>query len=242
MTYIIHDDNWQEILDSIAQQSTQHTWILKPSLLNNGQHIQLFCNYSQIAQHYLHPCRLNGPHVLQTYINKPHLLKQHKYNMRIFVILTQHCGAYIYPEGYFNIASTIYTEDNLLNKAAHLTNEHLNADKHHVIQIPTNRFAIFPSFYTQIRNIVTAVLHALDKDQPGCFYSSKTPVFALFGFDFMADEDQRVWLLEANHGPCFPIDKNHALQKYLYQPFWNDFIQKFHCEQSPVNSPFEQII
>lgn len=240
-TYIIHDHNWQQIVYSLAQQSSQQPWILKPSMLNNGQHIQLFSDTSQIMRHYLNPYRLNGFHVLQAYINNPHLLQQHKYSMRVFVVLTQHCGAYIYPDGYFNIASTIYTQNNLQNKSAHLTNEHLQPEQS-TTQIPTQRFAIFPPFYDQIKHIVKAVLHALEQENQGCFQSSKKPIFALFGFDFMTDTDQRVWLLEANHGPCFPINPHHVLQKHLYHSFWNDFIQNF-CQTGPrALTQFERLI
>ena len=59
------------------------------------------------------------------------------------------------------------------------------------------------------------------------FNQDKHRRLAIFGFDFMVDADERVWLLEANHGPCFPISDAHSLQKNLYHEFWHNFIASF---------------
>ncbi len=55
----------------------------------------------------------------------------------------------------------------------------------------------------------------------------KQRTLAIFGYDFLVDHDMHVWLLEANHGPCFPIDESHPLQKYVYHDFWQTFISSF---------------
>ena len=98
LTYCIHDENWQNVLNQAAK-TPDKVWILKPALLNNGQHIHLFQHLSQLKAHYLSSNRLGGSHVLQEYITPPHLLKGpsegHKYSLRMFVVLTNYHGAYL---------------------------------------------------------------------------------------------------------------------------------------------------
>ncbi len=44
---------------------------------------------------------------------------------------------------------------------------------------------------------------------------------------FLWTPSLRPWLLEANHGPCFPKSDDHPLQKYLYYDFWQALIDNF---------------
>jgi tubulin--tyrosine ligase len=48
-----------------------------------------------------------------------------------------------------------------------------------------------------------------------------------FGFDLMLDRSHRLWLLEINHGPCFPIEDHHPLQRVLYDEFWRAMLNRF---------------
>ena len=43
----------------------------------------------------------------------------------------------------------------------------------------------------------------------------------------MCDDRDHMWLLEANHGPCFPIEPHHPLQETLYQDFWKAVVAQF---------------
>lgn len=224
-SYCIDDDNWVDILN---QLSPAHVWILKPSLLNNGQHIKLFQSRQALADHYCTNQRLGGMHVLQRYIDKPHLLRDdRKYSIRVFVILTNYDGAYIYRQGYFNVAMHPYQINEINDLRPHLTNEHLQNDETNVIQIPSQRFDFFASQLIQIKYSITEVLYALQQYFPLAFQTKSKRQMAIFGFDFMADQEGRLWLLEANHGPCFPIDPHHPLQTHLYQAFWQALIGSF---------------
>jgi hypothetical protein len=236
-TYAINDVNWPRVLHAIADKYYRQgaldsldevTWILKPSLLNNGQNIKLFKELSAIEAHYLSSQRLGGEHVLQRYLSQPALLRGHKYSMRMFVVLSQQQGAYLYPQGYLNVALEPYQANDFSSLSPHLTNEHLNDEAGaNVVQIPSHRLAYFPLFYQQIQCIVKDTILALQAQYPKLFHHKNPAAFALFGFDFMADVHNRVWLLEANHGPCFPIQAEHPLQAPLYDGFWSAFIQDF---------------
>ncbi|MDR3501906.1 MAG: tubulin-tyrosine ligase [Legionella sp.] len=241
-TYCINDHNWPLILNQIADeyywQGNQYVdqidslaWILKPALLNNGQHIKLFQSLSQLERHYMSSDRLGGEHVLQHYLLHPYLLqgpeKGHKFSIRIFVVLTNYAGAYIYPRGYFNVGLRPYQIDDLADLRPHLTNEHLSDEEFNVVQVRTQQYDLFKSFYPEIKAIASATVSALQKLHPQAFITEKQRLLALFGFDFIVDNDGRVWLLEANHAPCFPISDEHPLQLNLYYDFWQALIASF---------------
>lgn len=237
-TYCIHDQNWPLILNQLTEKYylkrndlLDHVedlvWILKPSLLNNGQHIHIFQRLSQLEQHFISSRRLGGEHVLQRYITHPHLLRGHKYSIRMFVIITNYAGAHLYPHGYFNVAQHPYQASDFNDLRPHLTNEHLEENESNVIQIPTQKFDFFPEIFQQIQSIITDTVNGLKQLHPNAFYCEKQRTVAIFGFDFSVDMDKRVWLLEANHGPCFPCSDDHPLQAFLYDDFWQAFISSF---------------
>lgn len=228
ITYCINDQNWPKVLSSIvnSQQADAFPWILKPSLLNNGHHIKIFQSLSELEEHYLNSKRLGGEHVLQKYLS-PHLLNNYKYSIRLFVVMTNFSGSFLYPHGYLNISQTSYQEHDFNDLRSHLTNEHLYGQEPNVIQIPTSRIQVFSKFYPSLKTIITDTLNGLQAMHPEAFNLHNQKKLAIFGFDFMIDSVLRPWLLEANHGPCFPANTDHPLQKHLYDDFWQAFIASF---------------
>lgn len=239
-TYYMDDHNWQSVLDKIftqyyrqgnkvSDQMDKTVWILKPSLLNNGQHIKIFQKFSELKQRFISRDRLGGEHVLQHYITNPHLLSGYKYSIRMFVVLTNYAGAYLYPKGYFNIARHLYNQEDFNNLGSHLTNEHLNPFEANIIQVPILNLETFQPIYKKIKEILEPILGSLKERHPGAFKCEKQKqrALAIFGFDFLVDSNMRVWLLEANHGPCFPVQEDHPLQEPLYKEFWKVFIECF---------------
>lgn len=226
LSFCINDFNWPHILNKLPDGP----WILKPSLLNNGQHLKIFDTIHAIKAHFLTKNRLGGEHVLQQYIASPHLLRdQRKYSIRVFLLLTNDKGAYLYPEGYFNVAKHPYVLGSYDDLRPHFTNEHLYATTANVIQIPTNQFAWFPPFYETLQNQTRHLVAALCQKYPKAFQQQpgEPTKLGLFGLDFMIDSTSRLWFLEANHGPCFPTEATHPLQAALYRPFWKTLMTHF---------------
>lgn len=220
-TYAIDDTNYKQVIE---QLDADVAWIIKPALLNNAQGIFIFNSIEAIEQHFQQTNRFGGPHVIQQYFHPPHLLNGHKYTFRLFVLITDFNGAYLYPDGYFNVAKDAYcNEFNHLN--SHLTNEHLNADDSaNVYQIPTSKCPNFNKMFIEMKHITERLLSVFQHKTH--MLTSKGNAFSLFGFDFIVDDSLRCWLLECNHGPCFPINP-HPLTNILYQPFWQDICQHF---------------
>lgn len=242
LTFAMDDSSWTQILQEVVKHRKTHPWILKPSLLNNGQHIKIFQSVEDIKNHFLNSKRLGGPHVLQAYIDEPHLLKGpqfgHKYSLRIFMILTE-SEAYLYPKGYYNVALKPYDRFNFDYLGAHLTNEHLEHEVLNVVQIPTVQYALFQRFWPQIKEMCRKLaLRFLSK------YGDKTvSKLAFLGVDFMVDAYERVWLLEVNHGPCFPTVDTHPLYEKLYQGFWQSVVDEIVLPKfSGIKKPLTEFI
>lgn len=252
LTYCINEENWQSVLSSLSNQYGKNNkkdknekdliWILKPSLLNNGQHIKVFENLKLLKEHYMSSNRMGGEHVLQQYIAEPHLLNGFKYSIRLFLVLTNYAGAYLYPKGYFNIAKRAYTKNDFSDLSPHITNEHLKENDPNVIQVPILCSNSFQPIYLQIKKIISSTLLALKNKHPNAFVLEQKRTLAIFGVDFLVDKELRAWLLEANHGPCFPTSDEHPLQQHLYEPFWDSFIQNFAKPVIDCSSPWDRIM
>lgn len=238
LTYLINDSNWRNVV-SLIEQQLPSIWILKPSLLNNGQHIHIFHQLNDLKKHYLRSDRMGGDHVLQQYLTKPHLLNGHKYSIRMFVVLTNDAGHYLYPHGYLNVAKHAYQPLEYIDLRSHLTNEHLHHDEANVVQVPTKPVPGFDYIYQQIKVIISKTLDGLHSLYPQAFIQQQNRTLAIFGFDFMVDSNLRAWLLEANHGPCFPCGE-HPLQAVLYADFWRAFIASF-VEPIATQCPIDDI-
>lgn len=229
-TYVIHEMNVLDVVNMIqqaptAQTHSQDTWILKPALKNNGEGIHLFSSLPSIIDYFQQTDRYSGYHVLQAYLKNPHLLQGHKYTFRLFVIVTNYTGAFLYRHGYFNVAKEPYSSTDLSHLASHLTNEHFQESSSgmaNTIQIPTTQCEHFDNIYPQMFNHAQSIIQAMRQAWPTWMTLDKhsEKAFSIFGFDFILDDDLRLWLLEINHCPWFPTTTEHVLQRHLYHDFW----------------------
>lgn len=222
-SYPVDDLTWPIILPNVIRERTP-PWIIKPALLNNGQHIHIMTQTEQLVRHFNNSQRLGGPHVIQRYIPNPDVLRGHKYSMRLFVALTP-THAYLYPQGYLNVARRPYTPNDFTDLRPHLTNEHLSTDESNVYQIPTERWPVFRHLYPTIHHMLEQLIRALQLQHPQTFSTQAPATLALLGVDFMLDDAKKIWLLEVNHGPCFPTHAAHPLQRVLYHDFWQALIR-----------------
>lgn len=231
-TFFIDDKNWPSVLETMNESFPANSpWILKPSMLNNGQHIHIFSNLNAIEAHFHSSKRMGGPQVLQRYIDKPQLIQGpaagHKFSIRQLVVLATHADSALFPHGYLNIALTPYQYGNYEQLSAHLTNEHLDDNRINVVQRLSSEMTIYQPYQTEIIAICKLLVKTL-KQQYATIWQDSAPRIACFGFDFMVEAlNEKIWLLEINHGPCFPIEADHPLFKSLYHPFWKQVITHF---------------
>ena len=240
-TYIIDDYNFTQVLNHLTEtyylqeQGLQESipslaWILKPSLQNNGENIHIFTNISKLWDHYsMGHKRLGGPHVLQRYINSPLLYEGKKHTLRLYLIITNYCGAYVYHHGYINQSLQPFVSDNFDDLAVHLTNEHLGGTLCNLKQTPTFDYPFYDQIKLPAWEITRKLLHLLDMKFNSWRHPKRPfcPAFDIFGIDFLVDQEMQPWIIEVNHGPHFPTTKPHALTAPLLAPFWQDVVDTF---------------
>lgn len=243
LTFVVEESYWPEILQYIATQSysEEAIWILKPALLNNGDHIKLFNSIAPLWDYFSNPNRLQGPYVLQFYIPNPKLYQGRKFSLRFYVIITNYNGVYLFPNGYANVSMNPFDcHDLAIN--SHLTNEHLQGSLCHVEQIPSQNFPHQELIYSQVVTTVRSTLQALTHLDPTFRSPAQIPQFDIFGFDFILDATDKLWLLEVNHGPHFPTVLPHELNESLFYPFWSAIAQDFVLPISLLKQPLQHSV
>jgi hypothetical protein len=238
ITYYLNDENYSKIFSEIIYKHTilkekyeplvNIKWILKPSMLNNGDQIQLFNSIDEVKRYYSSANRLGGDHVLQQYIREPDRLDGRKYTFRLHAILTNYAGIFLNRQGYVNISALPFDlNDNFKHKKMHITNYVLDGEFANISQRSTNDLKDFPEQFEKIASIVKACMLALIEEHPSYLRPTKIKRFEIFGFDFIMDADKKMWLLEINQGPDAPTFEDNALNPILWDPFWNTIIGDF---------------
>jgi len=238
LTYCIDDTNYSEVFAKIIYENYLQdghyvtpiknlSWILKPALLNNGDHIKLFNAIETLKQYYASPHRLGGAHVVQRYLSEPALIDNRKYTFRMPVIVTNYAGIFLYNQGYVNICALPFKADDFADRKAHISNYVLDGQLSHIEQRSTQSLENFDAIVAQMKSIVTKVMQALLKKYPAYLQPKSHKSFEIFGFDFMQDAKGKLWLLEINQGPDAPTFEENALLEILWKPFWKDILGDF---------------
>ncbi|UYV62685.1 TTLL4 [Cordylochernes scorpioides] len=206
-TYVLPEDrkhlieNWGEDI----------TWIVKPIRGSNGRGIYLTKDKENLPER----C------VVQKYVNNPYLINGVKFDLRIYVLVTNFCPivAYIYSDGLVRFATNPYTMDNS-NKFCHLTNYSLNS-KNKVYKAPQDADSIEGQKwrletlwkYLQSRDIdvepikesikdaVRKTLVAGEHRMKMFFKNPKVRYYDILGIDILLDSDLKPWVLEVNVNP-----------------------------------------
>ncbi|EAR91279.1 tubulin-tyrosine ligase family protein (macronuclear) [Tetrahymena thermophila SB210] len=174
--------------------------------------------------------------VIQKYIERPLLINQRKFDIRVWVLVTQNMDVLIFKQGYLRMSSEVYDITDLQNPFIHLTN---NAVQQHSKnygkfengnQMSFEDFQIFldktfpsknislkdkiiPKMEEEIKLSLQSVRNKLNMNQrPNCF--------EIFGYDFIIDELFNVWIIEVNTNPC--IEESSPILKILLPRMLDD--------------------
>ena len=96
-------------------------WIVKPANLSRGRGIYIVDNISEVNVEELS--------IISRYISNPLLINGHKFDLRIYVVVTSYepLRVYVFKEGLARFASESYsTKFNKNNRYMHLTNYSIN--------------------------------------------------------------------------------------------------------------------
>ena len=199
-------------------------WISKPWASSQGKGIYLVDDINDID--------LDEPWVVSRYIPNPLLINGHKFDLRIYVLVTSFdpLRVYVFKEGLTRFATEEYTTStSKKNKYIHLTNYSINKKNinwrtnedterddfgfkwsitalwKHLEQIGIDMNLLWSKIYDVIlKALITGEHPVLNGMKRNC--SHRTNWFELFGFDVLLDSDLKPWLLEVNLSPSLSSD------------------------------------
>ena len=99
----------------------RNVWIVKPANSSRGRGIHLIESIDEV--------HVDDISIISRYVTNPLLINGHKFDLRIYVIVTSYepLRVYVYKEGLSRFASEQYsTKFNKNNKYMHLTNYSIN--------------------------------------------------------------------------------------------------------------------
>jgi tubulin polyglutamylase TTLL6/13 len=177
---------------------------------------------------------------VQKYVRKPALYHGHKYDFRIYVLITSAISPmqlFLYEDGLVRLASEKYDkakshEDHFV----HLTNYSLNKDNEnfdeglHKLRLkdilkgemvnssPSGRTYRKNAkvIWSEIEEMIVKTVFTIQPQLAHLYRTSqaKEPdlCFDLLGFDVMLDHKLKPWMLEVNHMPSFRADTDIDMQ------------------------------
>jgi hypothetical protein len=202
----------------------ENMWLIKPANDNQGRGIEVFKNNYEDIKKFLLSKNPRSYWVVQKYIERPLLYYGRKFDIRMWALITWKQEFYIYKTGYIRTSSDSYTTDTKQNYV-HLTNNCLqqygaNYGAHEVgntvsfdrfcqylsLQFPSYKFDFGRDFLARMKDLMIDT-HLATKGELNP--NKRTNCFELLGYDFMIDEDFRVWLIEANTNPYIGIPNKY---------------------------------
>lgn len=221
-TYILPEDQTNFI--KAHDDHPEKVWIVKPVASSRGRGIRLLANINSLPKKCL----------VSKYLEKPHIINNKKYDLRLYVVITSFSPLkiYLYEDGLVRFASEEYSEvtnANRFNRFMHLTNYSVNKNSSNFdknISLEDNFLGSkwtlsaykkyfkennldFDLLWNKIKNIVAkAVICAADQTISTVkqFTQHTNNLFELYGFDILIDESLNPWLLEINLNPSLNCD------------------------------------
>lgn len=176
--------------------------------------------------------------LVQKYLENPLLYNNRKFDIRIWVLLTQEFHVYVFKEGHLKTCSIDYNIDSL-NKYRHLTNYSLQKKSTCFSKYENGNevsFEEFDAYLKQIRpndsiDLKEDILKRIKNIIAMSFYSVKTKInsldrkycFELFGYDFILDNELNPFLIEVNSNPG--LEESSPLIKTLVPRMIDDALR-----------------
>mmetsp|Transcript_30963 Transcript_30963/g.38292 ORF Transcript_30963/g.38292 Transcript_30963/m.38292 type:complete len:265 (-) Transcript_30963:88-882(-) len=199
-----------------VKHCAQNMWLVKPASLNQGRGIELFRNLRDINEFIFHKNPQTKSWVVQKYVEHPFLFNGRKFDIRVWAVVTDDYRIYFYKDGYLRTSSAEY---NLKDKnvQVHLTNQCLQVKGEGYAQheegntlnyddLQAYLDEHFGQYGLDVRDLLIPRIKDIIIDTFLCVKkkmnaNNRENCFELFGFDFLLDEDFRIWLIEVNYNP-----------------------------------------
>ncbi|DBB15952.1 hypothetical protein WJX82_005797 [Trebouxia sp. C0006] len=191
-------------------------WIAKPSITNQATGICIFDRVSQLEAA-LHANEDLREWVLQRYIERPLLIQQRKFHLRVYVLCVGSLKAYVFDQVLALFAGQPYDSElgDLGNLDAHLTNTcrlEGGVEEEEAVRLLSELPQLLAKEgmaleeaeerVQQVSKDMQAIIgECIDAVSGELTFFTLPNCFELFGFDLMVDDQWHVWLLEANAEP-----------------------------------------
>ena len=196
------DNNVKQTLDDNQNEKTNKNKIEEEKKVNEVKEKEKIYNCNRI--------------IIQKYIENPLLYKGRKFDMRIWVLLTQTMKVYVFKEGHLKTCSIEY---NINSKDAfsHITNYsfqkyNTNFQKYEKgNEVPFFEFQNFlDEYYSEKnynikKNLIPQIKEIIKLTMRSAKYkinkNRRNFQFEIFGYDFMMDSEFNLFLIEINTNP-----------------------------------------
>ncbi|MCQ2819594.1 MAG: tubulin--tyrosine ligase family protein, partial [archaeon] len=227
----------------------KNLWIIKPTNFNRGRCIKIFSNIEDITN-YLSKIQNEKGFVtsankkvkadniiVQKYIESPLLYKGRKFDIRIWVLITDSEGIFIFKEGHLKATSENFDIDSN-NEFVHLTNYSVQKHGTNFSKVEIGNEISFAEFqaelnkntnpvvnfrkeiYPKICNIIRLSYNSV-RSKIGSYYGRNC--FEIFGYDFIIDTEFNPFLLEINTNPG--LEESSPLIKMLVPRMIDDALK-----------------
>ena len=159
--------------------------------------------------------------IIQKYLDNPLLYKNRKFDIRCYVLIDSNLNVFFCREGHLKASSESY---NLINtdKFIHITNYSLQKKSENFEKYETGNeisykdfqdflcsknisSKIFENIITQMKYLVEISVKSVGKK---IMKTENVLCFEIFGYDFIIDNDFKVWILEINDNPGLAISSD----------------------------------
>ena len=127
MTFLLPFDI--DYFETEYKKNKKIIWIVKPVNMSRGRGIHLLRGENEYKKLYKKAKELNASqYLISKYLDKPHLINEKKYDLRIYVLVTSFTPLriYLYYNGLVRFATENYIKGDYQNVYIHLTNYSIN--------------------------------------------------------------------------------------------------------------------
>ncbi|CAI2370039.1 unnamed protein product [Moneuplotes crassus] len=225
-TYILPDEATtllSKFNEGTLQSHRLNYWIVKPVASSRGRGIYITSSLSEID--------LDKKLVVSKYIPNPFLINSHKFDLRIYVIITSFdpLRIYMFKEGLARFAAEKYNSSNIKNRCSHLTNYSINKKHKDFVQNESEKRddygckwslsalcktlemagidldLLWSRIYDALIKIILSAEGKIYEQVKSCCTHS-TNCFEILGFDVLIDSNLKPWILEVNLSPSLSSD------------------------------------
>ncbi|CAG9318479.1 unnamed protein product [Blepharisma stoltei] len=264
----LDDDNLRLFENSYTPGSL---WIVKPGEnTNRGNGILVSSDLTEI-RNLIYKNEGSRTYIIQKYIENPLLVNKRKFDIRCYALITGIEGqiqGYFYKEGYLRTSSKEFSLKNY-DKYVHLTNDAIQNKSEDYGRYESGNKLSYAEFQRYLNanysgtDFYTDILPQIEKlifDSIAATYQilnlqKKKQTFEVFGYDFMIDQQFKVWLIEANTNPCLELSGSYLAKLIpemldnalrialdpLFPPFVNHKKYKTYVQECNLKNDFTLI-